>query len=415
MLFSAASNLCAQSGKVIGLKVTGSQRFASEQIVAMSGLKPGDTITKNDIQAAADRLAGLGSFLNVQYRFRPQGDGVDIEFQLQDAPVVPVAYDNFPWFTDAELNNALRAAIPYFDGTAPEQGTILDLMSETLAKLLPTRQVSGTIERTLLGRPDSEGMMMQFKVEGTTLRVNALQFSHPLAGEDRRIRERLDDIVGKAYSRFAIELFLREQVRPAYLERGYLQVKFGTPEPRFTGNPNRPLGDNVLVVVPIEPGPVYKWGGAEWSGTTAFGPAALNGYMGLVLGELANGNKIEAAFDRVRNEYVRRGYLDVRVDSETTYDHAGGKVSYRAGVTEGAQYRMGEMVITGLSLAAERKLLASWRIPAGEVFDKMYFEDFVANGVKLAFGDLPVHYDEIGRWLRPNPQTKTVDVLLDFK
>jgi len=416
LILTAAPCVHAQSGKITALHVTGSKHFASEQIAAMSGLKPGDTVTKDDIQAGADRLAALGPFLNVTYRFRPQGnDGVEIEFQLQDAPLVPVAYDNFPWFTDKELNDALRNVVPFFDGTAPEQGAILDLMNEALEKLLGTRNVKGTIERTLLGRPDSGGMMVQFKVAGASLRVNGLQFGHPLAGEDRRVRERLDDIVGKAYSRFAIEVFLREQVRPVYLERGHLNVKFGTPEPRFTGNPNRPLEDNVLVVVPVETGPAYKWGGAEWTGDLAFGPAALNTFLGMMPGEVVNGMKLEAGFDRVRNEYARTGYLDCVINSEAAFDNTGGKVTYRVGVIEGAQYRMGEMVITGLSLAAEKQLLAAWRIAKGQVFDKMYFEDFVEKGVKLLFADTPVHYDELGRWLRTNPETKTVDVLLDFK
>lgn len=396
--------------------VVGSKRFPADLIAAMSGLKPGGAVTPETIQAAANRLAQLGPFLNVRFRFRSKGDAVEVEFQLEDAPLVPVSYDNFPWFTDAELNDALKAVIPFFDGTAPEQGAVLDLMSETLAKLLPARGVKGTIERTLLGRADGEGMMMQFRVEGASLRVNGVQFSDPVAGQDKRVRERLDDIVGKAYSRFATEVFLREQVRPVYLERGHLRVHFGPPEARFTGNPNQALPDNVLLLVPIEPGPAYQWGGAEWTGATAFGPAALNSYLGIVLGEVANGNKIVAAFEHVRNEYGRTGYLDAKVEPAAVYEDKTSTVRYRVRVTEGVQYHMGQMIITGLSLAAERKLAAAWRIPAGEVFDRLYFEDFVENGVKLAFGDLPVHYEEpIGRWLRTNPAAKTVDVLLDFK
>jgi hypothetical protein len=31
------------------------------------------------------------------------------------------------------------------------------------------------------------------------------------------------------------------------------------------------------------------------------------------------------------------------------------------------------------------------------------------------FGELPVHYNELGHLLRPNTSRHTVDVLLDFK
>jgi outer membrane protein assembly factor BamA len=256
------------------------------------------------------------------------------------------------------------------------------------------------------------------------MRVAAVQFGDPLAQQNKRVRERLDDIVGKAYSRFAVELFLREQVRPIYFERGHLRVHFGKPEARFTGDPNKPLPDQVTLVVPIEPGPAYNWAGAEWHGIAAFGAEPLNAALGLTIGELANGNKIHAALERVRGEYISRGYLDVDIQAEPGFSEseAGGihlyKALYGITVTEGLVYRMGELIVTGLSVTGERKLVEAWKIPAGEYFNQLLFDDFVKrleSDRPSIFGDLPIHYDEVGRWLRKNAETRTVDVLFDFK
>lgn len=413
LLFPALA--AAQSGRVRTVEVSGSKAFPGAAIAAMSGLQPGERVTRETIQAAADRLAQLGPFLKVAYRFQSRGEDVEIEFQVEDAPRVPVSYDNFAWFTDGELHHALQEAIPFFDGTAPEQGTLLDLMSGALAKLVASRGVTGEVERELVGRPDGPGLRMQFRVRGPALRVEAVEFSDAVASEDKRVRERLVDLVDKPYSRLAVEVFLQEQVRPVYLERGHLGVRFLTPEARLGAPPKRAEAGAVVVMVRVEPGPVYAWGGAEWIGAVAFGAAALNGYLGLVLDERANGIKIAAAFDRVRDEYGRRGYLDASVEPEAVYDPPAGRVRYRVRVVEGPPYRMGQLIVTGLSLAAERRLLAAWRIPAGEVFDRLYFEDFLNQGIKIAFGDLPVPSGEIGRWLRTNAEARTVDVLLDFK
>jgi hypothetical protein len=77
---------------------------------------------------------------------------------------------------------------------------------------------------------------------------------------------------------------------------------------------------------------------------------------------------------------------------------------------------MGQLVITGLSLTAERLLAAAWRIPAGQVFDKTYYEEFLENQArkKMAFGEHIVNFKEVGHLLRTDPAKKTVDVLLDF-
>jgi len=415
LLAPAAPQQPAPKAKVLAIQVSGTQKYTDAQIAVASGLHVGDLVTREDIQAAADRLAQLGPFSSARYRFSTLGDGIHIEFQMVDAATVPASFDNFPWFTDAELTDALKQAVILFDGTAPEQGTILDAMTEALQKLLATRGVRTAVERTLLAQPVGEGMMQQFKVVGASLTINAVQFGDALAAESKRLQDRLSDFVGKPYSRFAVEVFANEQVRPLYLERGHLRVRIGRPVARFTGNPNRPLPESVLVIVPIEPGPVYRWGGVTWSGNLIFGPAALDEYLGLKKDETANGMRIAGGWQRVQDEYGRRGYLDLKLEAKPIYDDASRRVSYQANITEGVQYRMGELVITGLSLAAEHKLLEAWHMPRGQVFDRVYFEEFLARGIKRAFADFVVHFDEVGHWLRTNSATRTVDVLLDFK
>ena len=45
----------------------------------------------------------------------------------------------------------------------------------------------------------------------------------------------MSDLVGKSFSRFAIELFENEQLRPIYLATGQIGVKFGAPSIHFGG------------------------------------------------------------------------------------------------------------------------------------------------------------------------------------
>ena len=56
---------------------------------------------------------------------------------------MPVTFDNFPWFTDDEISQALKTSVVLFDGTAPDHGTILDDMSAALGKLLSSKGVYG--------------------------------------------------------------------------------------------------------------------------------------------------------------------------------------------------------------------------------------------------------------------------------
>ena len=93
-------------------------------------------------------------------------------------------------------------------------------------------------------------------------------------------------------------------------------------------------------------------------------------------------------------------------------------VSYRVAIAEGPQYRMGSLVITGLSVDSERALRTYWRLAPGAIFDGTY-SDTVQMKLERpsgeVFGNIPLHYTQFGHWLRTNPDQHTVDVLFDFK
>jgi outer membrane protein assembly factor BamA len=151
-----------------------------------------------------------------------------------------------------------------------------------------------------------------------------------------------------------------------------------------------------------------------WSGNSALASSYLDGLVALPAGAPVDGMKLLAAWDRVSAAYGHRGYLDAKITPAASFNDDAAQVSYRVSVVEGPQYVMGDLILTGLSLEGERRLRASWHIGKGEAFDRTYFDEFLAKGAKESFGDLPVHFDNIGHWLRTDPKTATVDVLLDF-
>lgn len=409
----AASPACAArqsqeaTSRLDSVEVTGSARFPSAQLAAATGLQVGTQVSRDDLQKAANTLAQLGPFTAVNYRFSTADAGVRVEYQVKDGPEVQLSFDNFPGFTDDELKAAIKSAGVLFDGQAPPHGAILDAMSDALEQLIAKRGMNFSVSHALITLP-SGAEVQQFHIEGDAIRIASVDFSDPLAQTDRDIRARLGDIVGHPFSRSAIDLFEFEQVRPVYLAHAFLQVRFDPPQAKF-------VNGAVAVVAHIDPGPAFTWGGATWQGNTAVGVLDLDTAVPLHAGDPANGMKIEAAWDAARALYMRHGYLDVDLKPVPAFDAAAAKVTYAVTVTEGPQYHMGKLVLSGLSLDGESRARAAWKIPAGAVFDNSMYEDFLDNGIKQAFAGLPFHYEKIGRYLQKDPSTHTVDVLLDFQ
>src|SRR5271155_963101 len=272
--------------RLASISATGSTRFASDQVVAATGLHVGSAVSSEDLQTGADVVAKLGLFASVQYRFAHDSSGVTVIYQVTDAAMLPVAFDNFPWFSEADLNAAIKAAVVVYDGTAPENGTILDAMSAALVQLLAAHGVHAEVTHGARVMPDSNQRVMDFHVSGPALEVEGVQFTDALAKNDAGIQQRLSDLVGKPFSRSTFALFEFEQVRPVYLGHAFLRVKFGAPSAGFTGDPHKPLPDRVLVVAPIDPGPAYTLGGVTWAGNTAISSDELGKLVDLMPGQV---------------------------------------------------------------------------------------------------------------------------------
>ena len=406
------------SSTIAAIKITGAQKFPTSQITTACGLKPGDVVTADQIQEATNRLAALGIFSSVNFRYTSKGDAINLEFQVQEAPTYPIAFDNFPWFSASEIAEAIRNQVGLFTGEAPDGGAMIDQMTAVIENLLASKKIKGSVTHQLLTPANGEGMVLQFRVEGIRLRVQSLQFGEATAANSERLKDRVSDIKGQPYSLFALEVFENEHIRPIYAAKGYLRTQIGPPQTNLIPDLNDPKESAVDLSIPIAPGPVYSWKGLSWQGNMAVQSSDLDRSVDLKPGDVADGMKIEALWQNIEAEYGRLGYLDMKLKAEPQFDETAHQISYRVSINEGQQYRMGDMIITGLSVEAEKRLRQAWQVAPGQIFDDVYYEQhmkMLSKPNRDIFGDLPVHYNEFGHLLRPNESRHTVDLLLDFK
>jgi len=416
--FSLPGRIYSQTATLREIHAEGMKTFSEAQVAALSGLSADSQVSKKDLQDASDLLVRSGLFAKVTYKYETHNDAVTLTFHVEESPRLRVVYDNLPWYSDSELTDAIRKDLPFFGGTLPEGGTVVELAGNSLAAFLAAHGAQAVIQHFVLADPLSDGSVLQFQVAGLSQKIASVEFSDPSLKNNRAVQQHMAEIVGKPYSRLAIELFLSESIRPVYLQAGNLRAKIGPAEVRLSGNPNQKLPAEIPVYVPCEAGPVYQWKGVEWSGNSTVSTETLNSALGMKAGDVANGMTIEGGLDRARNAYGHSGYLEAAFSPVATYDDQAHTVSYKISIVEGRQYHYNVMTVTGMSLSGERLIRDAWSIKPGDVLDKVYFERFLTqleSHREAIFRDLPVHYDTVGHWLQTDPAKGTVDVLLDFK
>ena len=411
--------LHAQTATLREVRVDGAKHLTEAQIVPLTGLAPGSQVGRKEMQDAADALVRTGLFGKVNFKYDTHNDNLVVTYHIEENPRLPVSYDNFPWYSDSELDEAVRKELPFYDGHLPEAGQVVERAASVLKAFISARAPHIEITHQVVLSPLTDGSEQQFTVEGPVPKIAKLEFSDPKLTEDLRVQAHIAEIVGHPYSRMTINVFLAEQIRPIYQQQGFLQAKIGPAEVRLSGDPNQQkLAEQIPVYVPCVPGTIYRWKGVEWKGNAAISSITLANSMGLKAGDVADGQAIEGAWERVREEYGQRGFLEAKVAPIASYDDAGHTISYEVSIAEGRVYRYGSMTISGMSLAGERMIQEAWSIKPGGLFDKKVFEDFLfrlESHRETVFKDLPVHYDTVGHFLQTDEEKGTVEVLLDFK
>jgi outer membrane protein insertion porin family len=411
--------LNAQTATLREVRVDGAKYLTEGQIASLTGLAPGAPVGRKDLQDAADALVRTGLFAKVNFKFDTHNDDLVVTFRIEENPRLPVSYDNFPWYSDSELDDAVRKELPFYDGHLPAVGQVVERAAAVLKAFVAARDPQVEITHQVVLSPLSDGSEQQFSVEGPVLKISKLEFSDPKLTEDLAVRAHIAEIAGHPYSRMTVNVFLAEQIRPIYQQQGFLQAKIGPAEVRLSGDPNRQkLAEQIPVYVPCVPGAIYKWKGVEWKGNAAISSITLTNTLGMKPGDVANGQAIEGGWERVREEYGQRGFLEAKVTPIASYDDAAHTASYEVSIVEGPVFHYGSMTISGMSLAGERKIQEAWSMRPGDLFDKKVFEDFLyrlESHRETIFKELPVHYDTVGHFLQTDAEKGTVEVLLDFK
>ncbi len=426
LLFTTAAAVsAAQDGRVQDRRVidriefSGLQQITPEEALATSELKTGQPFKVEEADAAAQRLLDSGIFKQIGYRTRTLGNKVTITFQVEEASSgdSPVIFDNFIWFTEEELMDAVRRELPSFAGRAPNVGKIPEAITRALQQLLAGQKIPGRVE--YLASQDLGGRMLGhvFSVTGVKMPICTVHFPGAKNVSEEKLAGTAKELSDADYSSELVRGFAGMKLFALYREVGQLRTKFAAP----VGKPDPKCKNGVDVTIPVAEGLIYSWGQTDWSGTNALTADQLSEILGAKQGDVANGLKFDKGVVAVMKAYGRQGYLETRVRPTPEFDDSAQKVTYKIEVREGPQYRMGSLLFKGLTERDAKALRDAWRLKRGEVFDQGYLDEFFKNDSRnvmqrlfeerRALGKPP---PQVGTNLNPNKESLTVDVTLEL-
>ena len=191
LAFLVSPLLHAQTATLREVRVDGAKHLTEAQIASLTGLAAGAQVGRKELQDAADALVRTGLFAKVSFKFDTHNDNLVVTFHIEENPRLPVSYDNFPWYSDSELDEALRKELPFYDGHLPEAGQVVERAAAVLKAFVSARDPQVEITHQVALSPLTDGSEQQFTVEGPVPKIARLEFSDPKLAENLAVRHTL--------------------------------------------------------------------------------------------------------------------------------------------------------------------------------------------------------------------------------
>jgi outer membrane protein assembly factor BamA len=401
----------ASDHKLISIRVTGSQRFTPEEIIAASGLKIGDSATEDDFKKATNELGDTGLFTDISYSYVNSGTGTKLDLQLADTDkVVPARFENFVWFSDADLISKIHEREPLFKGVVAVGGNLSDRISDALQSLLLQRSLSAHANYVREGGGENGPIdAVNFRADDMNIRIHSVFFPGAPPAEQGALSAAARKLERKDYLRSDVNAYARAALLPVYLERGFLKASFSEPQAKVVEQDSDET--QVDVTLPSTPGFQYKISSFTWSANTAFPSDKLQSMIHGQPGQAANAVQLKADLEEVQKLYGTRGYMTASVKPDPDFDDANSSVVYNLDVHEGDVFHLGDLDISGADQKTIDRLRNAWTLTPTDPYDSSYPKRFLKDSWKLlpTTTDWTVSFHE-----GVNEKDKTVDVSIRY-
>lgn len=374
--------------KLISIRVTGSQHYKPEQIIATTGLRVGDTASDDDFKKATRELGETGFFGNISYSYAFSPAGTKLEFQVTDNDkLIPVHFENFVWFSDDELISAIHQRLPLFEGQVPVGGDFAEQLSDVLQGLLMQRNLGARAQYLREAEGDDGPITaINFRVEGINIHIRNFSFPGSAPDDQTALAAAAKRLLGTEYLRSQVALFAKATLLPIYYQRGYLKASFAGPQAKVAQEDQDET--QVDVTVATTPRTQYKVTKFEWEGNEAVPAQKLQSFVKLQPDQVANASLLDAGLQEIHKFYGTLGRMTEYVNPELVFDDNGGTVAYKLNVHEGEVFHMGDLEILGLDPKLVDKLQDAWTLRAKDAYDSSYPKRFIEQAWKLLPRDL---------------------------
>jgi len=400
-----------QSFQPKAIRFTGAPDYSDQELLNALHLTPGTVLSYAEMNTYAQKLVDTGMFSSVSFKF----DGQDLIFQLAPASgLLPIRLNNLSFPAGKDLDDKLHRQFPLYHGALPPRGGLTDGIRAALEQMLAAQNIKASVAAApfndpALHKPSAVG----YSIVSPLVVVGDLRTEGAIVALDPKASAILVKFPGTIYDAENTPRQIESDFTAYYKDQGY-------PEPAVHVTANlkpvvTPTAIRIPLRVSIVPGVQYKLAGIQLIPGLLVAQADFDRQFHFRPGDVADGERLRDAWRFIEQTYHDRGYIQARIQPESTADQAKKTIGYVVTVDPGPVYTMGKLTIDNVTDDLRAAMLAAWKMPTGSVFNESAIAGFfntqgVNPALEQVFSGVSFKYT-----LHPNDDVRTVDVNLTLE
>lgn len=362
-------------GVLHSVTVKNNKLYSSDDIIAVSGLKPSAPVSPDIIEAARRKLVATELFDNVadEFRFsRTAPPAYDVVFDVTEGQqLYPVRFDHLGNASPEDIRNYLKQHLPLYSDRIPGTEGVLRryaaAIQEFVAKDDARLKVKGVISND-----DPKQLVALFSTSGPALHISQVFVTGNEAIDSGTILRAVNPTaVGVPMSDARLQGILDNTIKPLYAAKGFAAVSF----PKVDVEPAKG-NTGVIVRVTIKEGPQFKFGPIRFRGQ-GMDEEEIRSNIPFKPGQMFNSGLVDNFRIDLIRRMKRRGLLDANVTVDATPDDIKRNVGVVYSVTPGTVYTFQKLDIRGLDINSEPVIAKLWGAQPGKPFNPEYPDFFL--------------------------------------
>jgi len=345
------------------IRFEGATGMDTNDLLGIADVKPGTPITKEQIEAALQRLGDSGMFSDLGYTVGSDA----LVFKLVLSPAaqsLTVRYANFVWWQPSELTPLIQSRVPLYQGRLPLAGHLTEQVEAALVAMLKEKGVDAAV--TIVEASGGHSVALEISRPAIVLGNINVQGSLPTVAT--LLAQMQAGFAGQDFDLQLTAKAIPINVTDLYNNAGYLDT---ITDPATFAAPRKDLDRYAVdATTTVHPGELYRIHQLNFDAPPTLTRADLEKAVALKPGDPAGIFPLQHAADSLAHAYTLHGYLDATAHHEYPKNSATHTVDANFTVTQGELYHLSNVDASALSPALQATIAHDPKLAPGVPADQ---------------------------------------------